>query len=265
MASINKIILYFLLALCCLFSFGGAVFSSLKPEPKPRFLIKFPTRARFEKFFNVLDLYYSKLSKEYPYHFLITCDMDDPVMNCAEARARFRHYPNLTACYGNSKSKVEACNGDMDKCPEFDILILASDDMIPVADGFDKIIAQYNQQHFPDYDGILHFSDGVHPGMNTLPIMGRKYYESFGYIYYPEYISLFCDQEMTHVSHMLGKSVFINQVLIEHHHPDFGMAERDQLYLDCYRWWSVDEALYLKRIAIDFGLKPEQIVRPWVD
>lgn len=97
----------------------------------PSILIKIPTRAREQRFFTVLDQYYSKLSNKLPVHFVISCDEDDQVMNRDSVRAKFATYKSLSYYFGNSKSKIEACNKDLEKHPDFDILILGSDDMIP--------------------------------------------------------------------------------------------------------------------------------------
>ena len=55
-----------------------------KGESAMKLLIKFPTRARHDRFFEVLDMYYEKLSGEVEYEFLITCDDDDEQMNNPE-------------------------------------------------------------------------------------------------------------------------------------------------------------------------------------
>jgi hypothetical protein len=86
---------------------------------------------------------------------------------------------------GRSCGKIGAINRDMDLAPPFDILLLASDDMIPIVKGYDRII----RDNMPlDTDRVLHFNDGHRTdSLNTLCILGKKYYDRFGYIYYPEY------------------------------------------------------------------------------
>jgi len=235
-------------------------FSCEKKEEHPRLLIKMATRARYEQFFFTLDRYYEKLSEQNPYHFVISCDLDDPVMNSPKAIEKFATYPHLSVYYGNNQSKIEACNADIDKHPDFDILILASDDMIPVVEGFDRFIVSLNSLYFPDYSGAIHFNDGCQgTRVNTLPIIGKKYYDTFGYIYNPQYKSFFCDDEMTQVSRLLNKSIYVSQVIIEHHHPSIGNAPNDELYQVNSRFWEQDKMVYNARRSMNFGLEPENV------
>ena len=218
-------------------------------------LIKMPTRARYDRFFETLDQYYQKLSKEVTYHFVISCDVDDPVMNSEAAISKLKTYPNLSFYFEDNKSKIQACNRNMDKHLDFDVLILASDDMIPVMDGYDQIIVSKMKQYFPDTDGVLHFNDGKRGEyLNTLSIMGKKYYNRFGYIYYPEYRSIYCDDEFMQVSRLLNKVVYIDTVIIEHRHFSFGLAPIDELYIRNDQFLSHDYNLFRERAAMNFGL-----------
>ena len=81
----------------------------------------------------------------------------------------------------------------------WDILVLISDDMIPEIKSFDQIIRSKMKEHYPDTDGVLWFFDGWREDLNTLCILGRKYYDRFGYIYHPSYESFWSDAEFTEV------------------------------------------------------------------
>jgi len=190
-----------------------------------KLLIKFPTRGRPSKFFRVLDLYYQNLTGT-NYEFVISCDHDDEHMNNDVVRQHFTRYPNLTVCYGNNNSKIEAVNADVGD-REFDILLQASDDMIPEIMGYDQIICNQMERCYPDTDGILWFFDGWRKDLNTLCILGKKYYDRFGYIYYPEYKSFWCDSEFTDIGNILERQTFISQVIIRHLHPDIVMQSTD--------------------------------------
>lgn len=222
----------------------------------PKLLIKIPTRDRADQFFQVLDEYYGKLSKKIPYQVVVSCDYDDPVMNCPEIISKLDTYPNLTYYFGENSTKIEACNSDIGKHLDFDILLLASDDMMPIVKNYDLIIAKWMKSRFPDYDGILHFNDGYQGSkLNTLPIMGKKYYDRFGYVYYPGYKSLYCDLEMMQVSRLLGKAFYIPQVIIEHLHPAAGKAKEDSLYEKNNLYSKEDEQLYNAREALNFEIE----------
>ena len=85
-------------------------------------------------------------------------------------------HPSIDVCVGSSSGKVNAINRDIPDPSEFDILLLASDDMIPVVKGYDEIIRDSMTQFYPDTDGVLFFNDGyVGYRTNTLVICGSKY------------------------------------------------------------------------------------------
>ena len=74
-------------------------------------------------------------------------------------------------------------------------------------------------KHFPDLDGCTHFNDGyTNIKLITLSILGRKLYEHFGYIYHPDYKSLYCDNEFTQQVHKIGRVAYIDKVIIKHEH-----------------------------------------------
>ena len=161
---------------------------------------------------------------------------------------------NLNYYFGNSKTKVQAINTDMENCQNWDILLLASDDMIPVCDGYDQIIREDMFTHHRNGDGVLWYNDGNRDDINTLCIFGKKYYERFNYIYNPEYTSLWCDNEFTEVSLFLGKCAKINKTIIEHAHPAYQKANFDRLYAKNESFSKKDEDVYNKRKITNFDL-----------
>ena len=217
-----------------LFFFALSLIFSISTMPQdklPRLLIKIPTRSRPERFFKMLNIYYAKLSKTIPYAFLISCDTDDATMNNKTVIERLEQYPHLSYHFGNSKTKVEAYNADMDKHDDWDIILVTSDDMEPIVQNYDVAIVQKMIEYFPDYDGVLNFSDGnAGPTLNTYPIIGKKYYDRFGYVYAPCYKSIWCDTELTMVSKILRREKIFNQCILRHNHPAWGLGQADTLF-----------------------------------
>lgn len=229
------------------------IFSSILSE---NILIKFPTRERPERFFNQLDLYQGLLSGKNHTQFLVSIDADDTSMNNPQVIANLKQYPNTTFYIGQRTTKMGAINRDVEKHLNFDILLLASDDMTPIQQDYDQVIVNTFKKHFPNLDGTLHFNDG-HVGkvLNTFPIMGKKYYNRFGYIYHPDYISIECDREYTLVSKLLNKVVYLEQVLFRHDHPLYGNT-KDALFLinETPKKHRHDRQVYQKRMKSNFDL-----------
>jgi hypothetical protein len=141
-----------------------------------KLLVKLPTRGRKTKFLSVLKKYYDLCEDKDNTHFLISLDEDDSEMNDQHTKDVLRTYKNLTFIYDNSKSKIDAVNRDIEKIVDsWDILLLASDDMIPQIIGYDIIIKNKMSEFFPETDGILWFNDGFQGNrLNTLCILGKK-------------------------------------------------------------------------------------------
>jgi hypothetical protein len=216
-------------------------------------LVKFPTRGRPDKFFPVLDRY-RDLSRSKNIKFLITCDLDDSTMNNEAVRERLKSYENVEVRYGNSKTKIEAINADM-KGHDFDICLLASDDMIPEKEGYDLEIIDQMNVNYPDYDGVIWFSDGYQKQkLNTLIVLGKRYYDRFGYLYHPDYVSFYCDNEFMQVAFALGKQTYIDDVIIRHEHPDNTKEEIDLTYAVNNQYVMRDHMMFAKRAQSMFGL-----------
>lgn len=195
-----------------------------------KLLIKFPTRNRPDKFFKMLDLYYLYMRTN-NFKFIVSCDTDDHTMNNSEVMKRLDSYPNLDYFFGENKSKIEAINNNLEDV-DFDILLLASDDMQPVKPGYDLTIKNNMEEHFPDMDGVLWFNDGFQKSnLNTLVIIGKQYYDRFKYIYHPSYKSLYCDTEFTYVSKMLKKVKYFDEILIKHVQYSIVNEIPDDLYI----------------------------------
>lgn len=228
-------------------------------DTKYTILFKFPIRRRAEKLFSTLDRYYEYIENKENFLFLINIDKDDAVLNNQRIITRLEKYKNLKVSIGNSKNKIEAVNVDISKI-SYDICVLVSDDMIPQVRGFDNIIREKMQKHFPDTDGILFFSDGHQKEkLNTLCIFGKKYYERFGYIYCPLYTTTECDREYTEVGYMLKKQVYFEQVIIEHRHPTYTNTPTDSLYEKNKIGSDIDNKLYYKRKNMNFPIyRPKQ-------
>lgn len=243
MKLINKIIFLSLIL--------SSPFNFTNYHNQTRLLIKIPTRQRPDQIFKILDNYYQKLSGKYSYLFLLSCDTDDLSMNNPEIRQKLDRYPNLRYRFGNNKSKIEAYNANIDEFKDwFDILIVTSDDMEPQLDNYDEIIVQKMLEHFPNFSGVLSFADGfTKESINTYPILGREFYSQFGYVYYPGYISVFCDNELRDVARMLKKEVrFENIILFKH------LLIRDSLYARNDTTWDRDKRLYYQRKNNQFSI-----------
>jgi hypothetical protein len=195
-----------------------------------RILYNFASRSRPNKFFACLDNIHS-LARHDNFVIIATLDVDDPTMNTPEVRYRISEYKKVVPYWGFSKSKIDAINKNVCFALEWDILINTSDDFVFLKEGFDKTIIDDFWEGFRSTDGFLHYPDGaVNEKLATMSIIGRPYYDRFGYIYHPDYVSVYCDKEAQEVAKRLCRYKYINNQLFEHRHPVWRKTEWDDQY-----------------------------------
>jgi hypothetical protein len=189
-----------------------------------KILVQFPTYGRAEKFLKVLDRYVDTCSSLNELFFNINCDASDLSMTNPYVHERIKYilskHGNIDGKvhYDYDTTKISAINDHIDGI-DFDIVICASDDMIPKVYSWDQEIAHAMKENFPELDGCVHFNDGNTNGeLITFSILGRNLYKHFGYIYHPDYKSLYCDNEFTEEVMRLNKVAYIDKIIITHEH-----------------------------------------------
>jgi hypothetical protein len=210
-----------------------------------KILFKYTTRSRPELFERGLKSIIDNCFSD-QYKILVTVDENDATM------FKYWNDPRITTIIGESKNKVDAINRDVNEfIYDWDILVNMSDDMIFTQKGFDNII----RESFENTDQCIHFPDGsTGDRLISMSILGRDYYKRFNYIYNPEYISLYCDNETMDVAKILGRYKFVNENIFLHLHPAHGNALNDNQYRYTESFHPIDQATYLKRKANNFGL-----------
>jgi hypothetical protein len=223
-----------------------------------KILVKFPTRERKESFEFILETSLAFLSNPEDVDFLITLDDDDLIMSDIDSKMKWcvdTFGVNIQVEYGKSNNKIHAINRGLANYKyHWDILVLLSDDMVPIQQDWDKIIKDDMNKFFPDLDGVLHYFDGYRMDLNTLPILGRTYYNRFNYIYNPIYESFFCDDEFMRTAKLLGKHITQNKILFIHDHPVWTGKGNDDLYKRNDEPWKRDELTFNKRKDENFGV-----------
>jgi hypothetical protein len=209
---------------------------------------KFTTRSRPDLFHRGMKSIIDNLSDKENYSILVTCDSDDKTMIDA-----WKQYPTkkVQFVYGTSFSKIDAINRDLQylNC-EFDILINMSDDMVFVKHGFDEVIRADFEN---DTDLCLHYPDGYRNDIITMAILGKEYFNRFGYIYHWKYTSLYCDNEMTDVAKMLDAYKFNEALIFKHLHPSNEKdVKLDAQYQFTESFYHIDKDVYENRKSTNF-------------
>lgn len=197
-----------------------------------------PSRSRPAQAMAVRDKWIRNADNELEYVFSL--DLDDPM--------RRQYKGNILL--NNNTSAIAAIN--------YAAYFSTGDLLIVVSDDFD-CLPHWDTMLLKALEGkedfIVKTPDGIQKTLITLPIMDRKYYERFGYIYYPEYKHMFCDQEMTAVGHLMGKVIDV-PVLFEHKHYSVkGGLRKDKISEKNDRTWNQGKKLFHDRLAFNFGVE----------
>lgn len=189
-----------------------------------KLLVQFPTLSRSDKFLKCLDAYVGYASGHNEIFFNINCDSSDLTMTDPHVQERIMYILSKSSSvdgvvnFDINMDKIDAINAHIDD-KEFDIVICASDDMVPQKANWDEKITTAMSENFPDLDGCVHFNDGHTAGkLVTFSILGKKLYEHFGYIYHPDYKGLYCDDEFTQEVTRMDKVAYIDEIIITHEH-----------------------------------------------
>lgn len=221
-----------------------------------KILFNYASRSRPQNFFRGLDSIVLNIYDKDLFHVVCSLDSDDPEMNNGNVIKKLSEYKNVSYYFGKSKNKIDAINREISNFPDFDILINFSDDMIFTKKHFDQILRGAMMAYFPDLDGFLHFNDSNQKRTSTMTVEGRKYFDRFGFIYHPEYISLFCDNEAQDIAQRLDKYKYVGDSIkiFTHIHPSFGRVRVDEQYKHTQSFYQVDRLTYLARLKKNFYL-----------
>lgn len=192
-----------------------------------KILYKLTSRSRPERCMNAIASIVGNSSTDKEYMILLSCDIDDESMKNFD-------YPfytdgRLVIKKGLSKNKIDAINRDVSDIDwDWDVLVNVSDDMI-IEKGFDSVVRNAFENSL---DLFLHLPDGyANERLASMSIMGRDYYNRFGYIYHPSYESVYCDNEAMDVAKSLNKYVYVNEHVFKHIHPaNVGSHLMDEQY-----------------------------------
>jgi hypothetical protein len=192
-----------------------------------KILYKLTSRSRPERCSETIASIVGSASTDKEYMILLSCDTDDESMKDFQ----YPYYTDgrLIIKKGASKNKIDAINRDVNDIDwDWDVLVNVSDDMI-IEKGFDAVVRKAFENSL---DLFLHLPDGyANERLASMSIMGRDYYNRFGYIYHPSYESVYCDNEAMDVAKSLDKYLYVNEHVFKHIHPaNVGAHLMDEQY-----------------------------------
>jgi len=179
------------------------------------------TSVRAQLIPSVAEMWRKTSSGKYPIEIVIAVDGGN-----AECLKAAESVPNATVVVQNEApfNSVRGWNLAASKTTG-KVIIAVADDFNPCQDWDEKLFTL--KPGWTDEDWVAHTEDGYVHNICVLSILTRKRYDRFGYLFYPQYESMFCDTEFTEVAYREGRVIDAKHILMEHMHPDCNKRPRD--------------------------------------
>jgi hypothetical protein len=211
-----------------------------------QFSLIHPSRGRVEIARQTIELWLNNADDKSNIEYILSVDVTDP---------HLRRYKQLAMDLGinihiaMNKSAIEAINRATKKSVGR-IIIVVSDDFL-CEQGWDTSLLN-ELEGKEDY--LVKTRDGIQPTLVTLPLLDRKYYNRFGYVYQPEFQHLFSDQEMTAVAMMLGRLIK-SDLFFEHIHYSTGKFQKDEISERNDKSWNQGKKVFNQHLKTNFGIE----------
>lgn len=213
-----------------------------------------PSRNRPKQADQTIKEWLGKATNRNQIEYILSVDKNDKDLNTYKSIGVKN---GIYVSINRNKSAIEAINKSA-KVSTANIIMVVSDDF-SCEQGWDENLLS-------DLEGKEDFfcktKDGLQDFIITLPILDRKCYERFGYVYENGYEHLFCDTEMAAVAHMTNRTVY-SDLVFPHNHYSTKKTKKDQVNVKNDRTWKQGKKLFYERKAINFGLTAEEIINPF--
>ena len=204
-----------------------------------------------------------KASNKKSVEFIIGVDTDD-TMSIESGKEACRHFGNTHLFIQASApfNCVKAWNATA-KMSKGKVIIMVSDDFVPPRNWDSQLLAL--QPNWTNESWVVRVNDCNNSTTNkpfTLPILTRSRYEKLGYVFWPEYESLFSDKEFGDHAQLDGVVIDARTILFEHlQHTCYKRNQDavDKAHSSDERWDRGQE-IYNRRKACNF-VESNRVVR----
>jgi glycosyltransferase involved in cell wall biosynthesis len=203
----------------------------------------------------VIGDWLEKASNRKSVEFIIGVDADDRA-SIESGKEVCRHVGNTHLLIQSSApfNCIKAWNATA-KMSKGKVLVMISDDFVPPKNWDSQLVAL--QPNWINESWVVRVNDCNNSTTNkpfTLPILTRVRYEKLGYVFWPEYESLFSDTEFGEHAKLDGVVIDARTLLFEHlHHTCYKRKQDavDSAHSSDERWDS-GKAIYNRREACGF-------------
>jgi len=228
------------------------------PQPALTFSLIHASRGRPEMARKSHDAWMERASGAHNIEYILSVDDDDESMQdlglikTGEKSRPLQPWPMTIKVYrGKNRLVVDAYNRGAHHATG-DILVQVHDDLCPPKDWDKEIAARLD----PKKPQVLQVGDGTplnsdKPWLLTVTIMTRAWYEKAGYWWHPDYLSVFCDDDLSLKAQKEDAVVDGKDLIFAH---AWGGADGDETYKRAYedKNWKHGQRVFDARSAAGF-------------
>lgn len=214
-----------------------------------RFSLLHPSRSRADKSIRTIGNWLFLAGQGADIEVIVSIDDDDNQKHVYQ----HNYGDSARVIVSKNRSAIDAINKAAEVATG-DILIVVSDDTA-CPKGWPKILEKAIGFR---KDFVLKVFDGVQEYVVTMPIMDRRYYERFGYVYHPDYRHQFCDTELAHVADVTKRLIIRNDITFKHQHYSVMKEGKDAVSMRADGTWNHGKMVYLTHLRQRFSL-PESV------
>lgn len=213
-----------------------------------------PTKGRKKQAMDTMAKWLFMADDPYSVEYIFSTDIDDIDKWCSQVAIvpKFIYSDQtkyISVLKNDNKSAIEAINNAA-KRTTGDILLVVSDDTDCI-EHWDALLLKALEGKS---DCCVKTDDGLQPTLITMPVMDRIYYERHGYVYHPDYLHMFADQELTAIAMMTGKYIKLD-LSFPHLHYSTGKSPKDEVNVRNDMTWKQGQRLFDRHLENNFGIE----------
>lgn len=187
-----------------------------------RFSLIHPSYGRPQMAWDTFTYWMGQAKRGYEVEYVLSLNQSD--QSVQQYFELFNPHDRVKIIQSPATNMVQATNAGAEQTFG-EIIILMSDDMFPPWH-WDELLDGEFTERTPT---VLQVHDGIRDDIVTLPIMNRQAYLKLGYIYHPNYLSMFADNDLaeTAKAHGMYKR---SEVRFVHKHYTAGLSANDATY-----------------------------------
>lgn len=215
-----------------------------------KFSLIHPSRSRPQQAIETAQEWLRKAGKV-DVEWILSLDTSDPAL--MQYQLELSHYSIYKLAVNNNTSVVEATNNAC-KHATGDVLIYLSDDFKCPDNWGELLEIEFKDENRPLLLKVDDCLQRFEVPVLTIPIMNRKLYERLGYFWYPEYKSMFVDEDLYWTVQKLGAMKNAKHLKFEHCHVSNGKAPNDETYIRSAANWDQGKKLFAERKSKGFPI-----------